>query len=176
MIAEKNNINNFYDEKVVEAYWIGNELLDKVTVGDLKRIILYNFVQPELLTKEKAEMIINGIPDNVVAHHSFHVFFVGSITGRVKLTPELKDQCKVSWGEVLNVFENQVEVETEKLFPQREKIKIKADLDEFLPKLTKGDLVSFHWGRICEKLTSQEYNNLVEYTMRNYKELIKLNG
>lgn len=175
-IARLNNIKDYFDKRVIEAYWLGNGLLDNVKTDDLKNIILTDFVKPDLLTKEKALKIVDKIPSGVVAHHTFHVFFVGSITGRVEITTKLKDVCKVSWGKVVEIFEKdrKIEVETEQLFSKQFKVKIKIDWDkEFLPQLKKDDLVSFHWERVVEKITKKEYNNLIKYTMINYNALKK---
>lgn len=173
LIAQANNIKDCFSKNIIEAYWLGNELLDKVKADDLGEMILDKFIRPELLTKAKARQIVSKIPAGVVAHHSFHVFFVGSITGRVKITPKHKDICKTSWGEVVSVFdkERKVEVKTQKLFPSKKDVKMEVDWDkQLLPKLKIGDLVSFHWGRISEKLSRNEYNNLIRYTMKNYNE------
>ena len=119
------------------------------------------------------------IPDGVVPHHSFHVFFVGSITGRVRVTLKLKDECRVSWGTVKKIFsgEGQVLVRANKLFPNKTAGEIKVALDKFLtPKLKEGDYVSFHWSRISEKLSLRSMNDLKFYTMINYKKYIKQYG
>lgn len=174
LIARANNIQDYFDQQVIEAYWIGNSLLDKVKADDLKQMILTSFTKPQLLTKTKARQIVSRMPASVVAHHSFHVFFVGSITGRVEITVGHKDRCKVSWGEVTNIFnrENKVEVKTTKLFPGKKEVKIKIDWDkELFPQFKKGDLVSLHWGKVSERLTKREYNNLIKYTIMNSRGL-----
>jgi hypothetical protein len=171
LIAGKNNIKDIYDEQVVEAYWVGNELLKKITVQDLKKMILSEFVKPKFLTKKKAEEIIEKIPKEVVAHHSFHVFFVSSISGRVKIVKKRKDDCKSSCGQVIQIYEKdqKVKIKTNKLFPNKKDVIIKIDWNmQFVPNIKKGDFVSFHWGRISEKLTKTKYNNLIRYTNKNY--------
>ena len=142
-------------------------------------MILNNFTKPELLTKAKARQIVSGMPAKVVAHHSFHVFFVGSITDRVEITVKHKDKCRVAWGEIINILDKQqlVEVKSQQLFPQQKEIKMKVEWDkELVPKLKRGDLISLHWGRIAERLAQREYNNLINYTMINYDALKELYG
>lgn len=167
LIARENNIKSRYDRRVISAYWIGNELLEKVKLAELKMMILTDFVGENLLTEGKAQKIVENISFGVVPHHSFHVFYIGSITGRVKITAAEKDKCKVSWGEVTEVIGQRAEVLTRKLFGSGEKIKVDWDA-RMVPHLKKGDLVSFHWGRISEKLTRKEFDNLVKYTIINY--------
>lgn len=174
LIASKNKINNYYDKKVVEAYWTGNELLEKVKKRDLYEMILSDFVQPHLLTREKARKIVKRIPAGVVSHHSFHVFFLGSITGRVKISDQMNNKCMISWGRVVKLFERErvAQVKTQKLFPKKTEVEMKVEWDkEFIPNLEKGDIVSSHWGRILEILTKKELNNLKKYTMINYSVL-----
>ena len=48
LIADSNSIKDYFDHKVIEAYWLGNELLDKVKVKDLKRMILLLFKVKEI--------------------------------------------------------------------------------------------------------------------------------
>ncbi len=54
VIARSNKIKNPFDKRVVSAYWIGNELLDKVKTEDLRKMIAREFVGPDLLPKEIA--------------------------------------------------------------------------------------------------------------------------
>lgn len=170
LIARSNGIKDYFDERIIEAYWIGNKLLDKVKTDDLKGVILSDFVRPDLLTKEKALKIIKKIPKGVVPHHSFHVFFVGSITGRAKITDKVKDVCKTSWGKVIEIdFEkNKLKVRTQKLFPKK-RVELWIDWDrEILPKIKKGDDITYHWNRASEKLAQAQLKNLIKYTIKNF--------
>ena len=171
LIAQANNIDDYFDAKVIEAYWLGNSLLDNVRTQDLKSMILEKFTRPDLLTPEQAKVIVDKIPDKVVAHHSFHVFFVGSITGRIEITEDLKDTFKTSWGEVIEIIKDKVLIKTQNLFPE-EDVETKIDWDKkFTPDLKPGDLVSFHWSRISEILDQDKLNNLKKYTLINFKAL-----
>ena len=42
LIGKKNSKSPF-DKEVVEAYWIGNKLLEKVTENDMRKLILHKF-------------------------------------------------------------------------------------------------------------------------------------
>ena len=42
----------------------------------------------------------------------------------------------------------------------------------FVPELKMGDIVSCHWGRISEKITRGQLDNLIKYTGINYKALM----
>ncbi|TSC53422.1 MAG: hypothetical protein LiPW39_287 [Parcubacteria group bacterium LiPW_39] len=102
LIAKSNKISDPFDKKVVEAYWIGNELLDKVKIGDLRKMITKDFSGPGLLPKEVAAKKAAAIPEGVKPHHSFHVLVIGSVTGSVDFkNTKLKDICRISWGRVV---------------------------------------------------------------------------
>ena len=139
-IAEKNKIADPLSAKVLEAYWMGNDLLKKFK------------------TKR-------------VPHHSYHVFHVGSITGRIEIKGKLLDICRVSWGEVVKFNKNFVWVRYQPLVlkPKRhlgklKTIKIKKG---FLDKVKLGDMISWHWNRGCQVLNQKQVENLKYYTLKN---------
>ena len=51
LIAKSNGIKDIFDDRVVQAYWIGNELLDKFTISDLEELI-DNLVKRGMLKSE----------------------------------------------------------------------------------------------------------------------------
>ncbi|MBU2265250.1 hypothetical protein KJ784_03650, partial [Patescibacteria group bacterium] len=101
LIARANHAKPL-DKKVVEAYWLGNELLEKIVTGDLRELITGRFCQPGLLSEREARTRAKLIPADSKPHHSFHVLVLGSITGSVDFTgnTKLKDICRVGWGKV----------------------------------------------------------------------------
>lgn len=95
LIAKYNHILDSFDEKVVRAYWIGNQLLDNVSISDLRETIALKFNLPE---KARA------IPINSKPHHSFHVNIIGSVSGRIKFTDKLRTLCKISHKKIGNQY------------------------------------------------------------------------
>jgi len=198
LIAEKNNIDDYYDGRVVEAYWLGNDLLENVSVEDLKAMILRDFVGEGRLSKDRAREIIGRLPETAYAHHTFHVFFIGAVTNRVKLEGENKDKCRPSWAEVIGESKEPgklnpapfnpihprdkpqgipercwIKVKISKLFSDEETAEADVIWDKvFVPELKMGDIVSCHWGRISEKITRGQLDNLIKYTGINYKALM----
>jgi len=172
LIAKKNNIKDPFDKKVVEAYWLGNDLLEKIKLNDLKQMIRSDFVRPNLLTKEQAEEKIGQLKEGVLPNHLFHVLFIGSITGRVKLQGQLIDICRIGWGKVKEVKEKSVVVFYEPLILDSEgKYKLGEAEDkafiwdkDFLEKPEKNDLITFHWGRLCQRINKEEKEKLEYYT------------
>src|SRR3989344_722967 len=84
-IAEKNS-RDFLDYEVVEAYWIGNRLLEKLNDEDIKQII--EKLMHRGLPKSIGGSLIKNLPHGFVPHHNFNVFYVG--VGRTSGTVETK--------------------------------------------------------------------------------------
>ena len=97
-----------FSYKAVEAYWIGNELLDKFTKKDMVKVIK-NLVKnglPQFL----GEKLISKLKKGFVPHHSFNVFFVGvgQLTGSVATTAENMDKCRISCGRVEEIYKKKM--------------------------------------------------------------------
>ncbi|MFN3301782.1 MAG: DUF6390 family protein [Patescibacteria group bacterium] len=167
LIAQANKISNPFDERVVEAYWLGNKFLEKVKIKDLKNLIKKEF-------KRKIK-----IPKNIFPHHSFHVFYLGSISGKIKLTEKLKDLCRISWGKVLKIENcklkiNKILVEYQPIVIREKAIYLGEPKQKWIdwdkrivPKIKIGDNVSFHWNFLCQVLTKRQTENLNYYTRKN---------
>lgn len=171
LIAHSNRIKNPLDRKVVEAYWIGNKLLDKVKVADFKKMILDSFVPLGKISREKAE----GLSEKSLPYHNFHVLFLGSVTGRAKLEGKLLDVCRVSWGRVIKKSKLFLIVEYQPINIRKKfylaesiakKIKWKKNI---LPKVNIGDWVSIHWNTAIQVLEPKEIVNLNKYTNKILK-------
>lgn len=172
LIAKKNKIKEPLNKRVVEAYWIGNELLDKIKTDDLRKLIVKTFSGPGLLSKKQAEKKAAKIPEDSKPHHSFHVLILGSITGRVNFenNTKLKDICRISWGRVNDVKKDKIIVNYNPLIG-KEVLKfgqpVKKELiwdKEILPEVQIGDWVSFHWKYAIQKLNERDILNLFDYT------------
>lgn len=179
LIAAKNGISDPLDERVVRALWVGSSLLEKVTKEDLRELILNDFVKPALLSPAEAEERAARVRDGMVPHHSFHVFVLGSITGRVDLGGALRELCRIGWGQVGETGDGKVTVRYhplalgKKLARGGEKTK-EWDWDsQIVPGVSRGDWVSFHWGRICDVLSEEDVSDLERYTLRNISALNK---
>lgn len=182
LIAKSNGIKDPFDEKVVEAYWLGNDLLEKVKIGDLRKVIREKFSRPGLLKKKSAKEKVLAVSSASKAHHSFHVFTIGSITGRVDLSAiRLKDVCRVGWGKVKNISNRgsrpEIIVHYQPITGKKiiklgcyKKKKIIWD-KSVMPKVKKGDWISFHWNCAVQVLTKKDIANLKKYTLTNLRSL-----
>lgn len=170
LIASSNQISDPFDEQVVRAFWVGNKLLDNVKIEDLRRMIVTELVGPGLLLKKEAEKRASQIPEGAVPHHSFHVLFLGSITGRVDLSGALKDLCRIGWGKVIEVKSEKLKIKSRPLVLAKkirlgEEVEKEVDWDKrAAPGIKVGDWVSFHWGQVCDRLSVEDVANLEHYT------------
>ena len=100
-IADKNGKDPF-DYDVVEAYWIGNSLLDSFNDADIKKLIL-SLIQRGL-PKSIGNKLTEELPSGFKPHHSFNVFYVGvgRITGSVETTLKNMNKCRINYGKVVN--------------------------------------------------------------------------
>lgn len=168
LIARSNKISNPLDSRVVEAYWTGNSLLKKVSVSDYARMMEKDFLPLGKMPREK----IDKLPSRAIPFHSFHVLFIGSVTGRFQETLRGLDLCRVSWGRVMKIEEDKIIVLLQPLKfgkkislgkPETRKINWSKDI---LEKIKKGDWISMHWGTAIEKLNKNKLNNLKKYTLK----------
>lgn len=172
LIASSNQISDPFDGQIVKAFWVGNELLDNVKVEDLHRLIVTTFIGPGLLSREEAEKRVAQIPNGAVPHHSFHVFFLGSVTGRVDLAGAMRDLCRIGWGKVIGVKSKKPKVKSKPLIMDK-KIRLGKEAERevgwdraLVPKIKEGDWISFHWGQVCDRLSEEDVSNLEYYTKR----------
>ncbi|MFA5070245.1 MAG: DUF6390 family protein [Patescibacteria group bacterium] len=176
LIALKNKIRDPLDKRVVEAYWLGNELLDRVTRKDIGQMILRAFVFTGWMDLARAKRIIENLPAGVSPHHSFHVLFLGSVTDTVAIKGKTIDLCRIACGQVKKASDNRMTVEYKPLAKEpktRLAGKIKKEIyyePNFGIKAKIGDWVSFHWNFVCDKLNPKQVKNLEKYTLRNLKQ------
>ena len=177
-IARANNIADPLDDRVVEAYWVGNELLDRVSKNDLYWHLVDNLSLKKKLGKSFA-LVEEKVAGGAVPHHSFHVLDIWKRTGFIERehTLESMDECRVSWGRVTGVLGPHITVAREPLYFKDGKLmlgnaepralirRLEAEYD--IEQLVAGDIVSMHWGVICEVLSHRQAANLKKYTLRH---------
>src|SRR5919199_4662668 len=101
LIARSNGIADPFDARVVEAYWLGNELLEGVEVRQLYDALLERFGKQ--LTGRTRDLVLGKAPAGARPHHAFHVLDVHSRVGELENTLLTLEQCRVSWGQVRGV-------------------------------------------------------------------------
>ncbi|MGC9968504.1 MAG: DUF6390 family protein [Minisyncoccia bacterium] len=178
-IAEANGIRDPFDDRVVEAYWIGNELLENIG----QRKFYHHLVEGQKIKKKLGaksfSLVEEKIAQGAVPHHSFHVLdvWLQAARGERERTLSEIDECRVSWGRVKNVSGPAITVLAEpllyangKLFlgaPAEKKLARRLEAEYDIEQIKPGDLVSIHWSVPCEVITEREAAMLRKYTLRH---------
>jgi hypothetical protein len=177
LIAHANRISDPLDPRVVQAYWVGNELLDRVEPEDLARHVDERF---RGRVGRATEHLVGTVAAGAVPHHSFHVFAVypwlGLLrTGIVEEPLHVLDQCRITPARVLSVVGDEALV---RLRPLRWNGRV-LELDRWTTRAVRwrsdglslvspgiGDWVSLHWDFVCDLLTREEARRLDRTTRR----------
>jgi hypothetical protein len=146
---------------VVDAYWLGNELLDSVDPQLLLGTLNHRF-------RHQAGGVLDRVRVglDVLAHHDFHVYAVYPwlrLLGKGGDTPRaVLDSCRIRWGRVLAVDGERLTVESRRLEchgtrlfpgdPRPESVRWSAAGMSLHSEPRVGDVVSMHWDWVCERL------------------------
>ena len=179
LIATANGIADPLDRRVVEAYWLGNELLDAVR-GDAFAASLATRFRPRL-RPDGWRWLGEKPAAGAVPIHAFHVLDVfprvGLLrSGSIDRPLQVMDQCRVRWGRVLEVCGESLVVDAVPLVlvdgrlalgPARpERVEAWQDGAGFVTGVQVGDTVSVHWSFACDRLTRDAVRRLERWTRR----------
>jgi hypothetical protein len=180
LIAACNHIVDPLDRRVVEAYWVGNELLTQIPSTIFAASLDDRFARRA--GRNLNEIASAAVTQGGIAHHSFHVFAVypwlGLLRGGMEGTPlTVLDRCRIRWGTVEAIVGDLVVVRARHLVmsgsilqlaeAESEVARRSVDGDDSLADLASGDVVSLHWDWICERLNPDALHRLVRATTRN---------
>lgn len=181
LIADANGIRDAFDPRVVEAYWIGNHLLDMVRVR-----AFYNHLRDEQqigkrMGRVTLELLGGKAARGAVPHHSFHVFDIWKRTGNLEREHTLSsmDACRISWGHVLSVDGPFINIETEPLVlshgilalgqPITKRITRNLGAEGDIESLAPGQLITMHWDVPCEVVSRTQVFELKRRTLSHIK-------
>jgi Family of unknown function (DUF6390) len=177
LIAESNGIEDPLDLRVVEAYWVGNDLLARVAPARLARHVRDRF---HGRLGSAAESVPSVIAAGAVPHHCFHVFalypWLGLLRSGVVDEPlRVLDQCRTTPALVLAVEGETADVMAEPLLwqdgslrlgqPQPRRVRW-LDGGRSFVRPEPGELVSLHWDFVCDVLTARAAARLGAVTRR----------
>jgi hypothetical protein len=178
LIARATGCPDPLDARVVEAYWLGNELLERVDFGLFGSSLLERFRRR---AGSRWGYLAEAVPIGAAPTHSFHVFgvypWIGLLNGERRDTPlTVLDRCRIRWGLVAAVDGDQVLVMTRPLlFDGRrltlgdrrlEPVTRAIDGVGLVDQLAPGEWVSMHWHWICDRLSRRQLANLRRHTLR----------
>lgn len=176
LIARATRIPDPLDRRVVEAYWVGNPLLEKVDMTLFGNSLMDRF---RLRTGKNWNHLAEAIPEGAVPHHSFHVFgvypWVGLLTHEKSEAPlRVLEKCRIRWGQVETVIGDQVTVRSQALTwngrvlnlgePRSETVAQGVAGVGFVRDLQPGEWVSMHWDWVCDRLTRRQLATLRYYS------------
>lgn len=181
LIAAANGIADPLDERVVDAYWVGNALL-----GAVGPSMLLASVRDRFGPRAGRDLgaLSAAVPLGALAHHSFHVFGVypwlgllrGGGHGAAGAAMTVLDRCRIRWGTVrsvdadmLTVTSRHLAFDGHRLHPGAERVEVVRrgrDGLHMLGQVRPGDVVSMHWDWACERLDAGALRRLRSCTAR----------
>jgi hypothetical protein len=186
LIAAAAEIEDPLDARVVEAYWIGNELLDRLDPHGL---------MSQLRERFPAQAGATWMPGQ--AHHSYHVFavypWVGLLSRGVGNGAALNvlEQCRIRWGEVVALVGERAWVRSRPLVQRNGLLELGPEREETAawsvdgrsllspsadgtgrPRIAVGDQVTLHWDWVCDVV---EPSQLAELEARSAEQLARTN-
>jgi hypothetical protein len=167
LLAELAGVDDPLDEAVMRAYWTGSALLADIDNARFATMLLESI--GSRAGRYWGHLTADLLPE-AAPTHAFHVFGVYPWT---RLLPELPehalhvlDNCRVRWGEVLEVDGEHVLVRSERLTwdgaalglaaPAEERVRFAVDGRGFVPDPSVGDVLALHWDSVCERLTVEQ--------------------
>lgn len=172
-IARKHGRSPF-ERDVVEAYWIGNRLLDGFSRADFRSLL--DALVLRGLPRRLADRLAEHLPERPLPHHMFHVGYigVGQVTGHVETTLENMELCRPAWAEVTEVRDGRLRLKKPALTLDRNRLALGPASDvelafdpKVIPEVAIGRSVAVHWRWPALVLTDGQRAALEEYTVRS---------
>jgi hypothetical protein len=163
-IARSAGIADPLDARVVEAYWVGNDLLSLCDPAALLRWLEPRFQGQPGGTWREAH-------NRAKPHHSFQVFEVYPwarllSSGANPIALSVLEQCRIRSGIVLRVDGENATVKSSPLIWEGSSLKMGSLRDEvvrwsthgrsLLEAVFPGDRVALHWDWVCDVLTEEQ--------------------
>jgi hypothetical protein len=179
LIARANGIADPFDRRVVEAYWIGNEYLQRVDAASFHASLDERF-RPRVQRRDFA-WLTSKLTLGAKPHHNFHVFEVYLRTGLMNdphatIMVESMDSCRISWGRVVSVDGAELVVARRPLrlidgklaLAEEEIVRVTRQIEGrgFADHASPGAYVSLHWTWVCETLGLASLQRLASETRR----------
>jgi hypothetical protein len=178
-IAHSNHIEDPFDPRVVDAYWLGNELLHGVDMRELHEYYLDDLRLKDRLQIKKWRLLEERVGAGILPNHNFHVLNVPKRMGHqeVEASVSFKDSCRISWGTVTSVAGPKITMEYEPLIEVYEKLTLGPKVEKVLTRrleadydiemLKPGEIITMHWDVPSEVITREQAQRLRRYTLQS---------
>lgn len=172
-IALANGIDDEFSYEAVEAFWIGNKLLERVGRDDLVELFGKKWVKRGISTKAHADAIVARLPARCAPpHHSFHPYVAQFVSPKAKKTAGNKDKCRPSWGKVGFAGEKAITVSMPHVGLENGKFVLQKPLPTKLSREIGGirlvedcaKLVAGHWGCAVLEINANQARAMEKYT------------
>jgi hypothetical protein len=178
LIARNFGLDDPLDPRVVEAYWLGNQLLDNIDRSTFGKDLETRF---RARAAHGWQYLVPAIPAGGLPHHSFHVFavypWVGLMRSGIVDEPlRVIDRCRIRSGRVVAMVEQEVMVRYRPLRwdsaglhlgPDTiESVRFAEDGLRLVGQLQPGDAVALHWDWVCGRLSDEQESRLRFYSGR----------
>jgi hypothetical protein len=177
LIAASNGIADPLDRRVVEAYWLGNDLLRDVAPAAMSASIEARF--RARVDARTWRWLSEKAPAGAKPVHAFHVLDVFPRVGLMR-SGDLDDvavtidRCRIRWGRVIEREGDSLVVSAVPLdlvggrfilgHPRIERVQAWRDGASLAGSVGRGDVVAIHWDWACDRLSDRQLVNLVGWT------------
>lgn len=180
-IAHANGLPDPFAPNVVEAYWLGNSLLEKAGGRIYYRHLKENIQLNNKVGNREFDVLTEKIRRGGLMHHSFHVMNVWQRMGQDNkdLNEDSIDKCRISWAKVLWVNGPFLYIRRKPMVLDGNNFRLAAARDEKIYRqleasgemegVKAGDVITVHWGVPCEIITRDQLFNLIRYTRLSIK-------
>jgi hypothetical protein len=177
LIADENGIEDALDPRVVEAYWLGNDLTRRVTRQALHRDVDDRF--RERMPAGEWRWLEEAVGAGARPIHAFHVLQVfprsGLLRGGGPPILDTMDACRIRWGTVVAAHGDQLLVSAPRLEMRNGILAIGPARPEtvtgwldgsgrVLGGVSPGHPSSLHWGWACDRLSAAQHQRLIGWT------------
>lgn len=155
------------DVEVVEAYWLGNGLVNGMSLFNWGHSASDRFQKQ---AGRRWPAVVDALNAGGLPNHAFHVFCVYPWVGLLKegfVGPSLEvlDRCRISWGVVTGVGDDLVEVRRAPLvWVDDTLVPGEPVVEPFRSPpgvvVSVGDAVALHWDYVCQVLNVRDLQNL----------------
>lgn len=165
-IANGSGIEDPLDSRVVQAYWVGGELL-----GGVESSVLVDGLHLAFGERNSTGILSELEPqDNALAHHSFHVFvvypWVKLLRSHGSVPLSVLQNCRIRFGMVQKVHDELADVLTRPLQfdghqilrgePVLERVRWNDRGFALGPVPVPGTLVTMHWDWLCDSISPDQ--------------------
>lgn len=180
LIARGSGISDPLDRRVVEAYWLGNDLLPSIDMQLFGNSLLERF-------RRRAGAgwghLSEAIPVGAMPNHSYHVFgiypWVGLLGADRGETPlHVLDRCRIRWGQIVSTDGDQAVVLSRPLTfdghdvglgeARAEQVTCGVGGTSLTARYRPGEWVACHWGWVCDRLSRRQLSNLRRFTLNQF--------